>query len=221
MNFKESIQLKINDWNRFNPRKDDKKHSWFRFENDFFIKTFAWTTEEQVLFTYLCCCKSISKKDIISVQSKLACAVIRQTPKKLLHNLKSLESRGVITLSLDKVLETVGVPTNERTNERTTTLSSDDDHLLVEVWNKECGPLPKVKELNQKRKRLCKEALKKNKDPDYWKQLVKKLLTSKFHLGENDRGWKASFDYFLRPEVQTQLLEGSIGSKSNPFVVPD
>lgn len=98
--------------------------------------------------------------------------------------------------------------------ETTTTLSSGDDlHPLAKLWNENCKSLPKVKEINPKRIKLCKLAWAKSQDHKYWQDLINKLTSSKFHTGDNDSGWVANFDYFLRPETQTKLIEGVIGEK--------
>ena len=39
------------------------------------------------------------------------------------------------------------------------------------------------------------------------------MSESKFCVGENDRGWKADFDFFLKPGVIEKVMEGKYDSQ--------
>lgn len=125
------INIVIGNWDKFNPRTDSKSHSWFRFENSFFTKTFSWTAEEQRLFQYLCCVCSQEKQSETKVDLELASALLKRKTTQIEADLKSLEARGVVTLSNIELLEVTQsslVPTNVRTNvtnERTETFDFD------------------------------------------------------------------------------------------------
>lgn len=99
-------------------------------------------------------------------------------------------------------------------SKKETTLSTGVDlHPLATLWNQHCSSLPKVKEMNSKRIGLCKQSWKKSQDPEYWRRIITAISGDKFCSGDNDRGWVATFDYFLRPDVQTRALEGAFGKK--------
>ena len=54
------------------------------------------------------------------------------------------------------------------------------------------------------------------KDPawrDSWQAALVQGGTSAFLRGENERGWRADVDWFLRPDTVTKILEGKYGSK--------
>ena len=49
------------------------------------------------------------------------------------------------------------------------------------------------------------------KDPEWrkdWREAITKAAASAFCLGENERGWKADVDWFLKPDTFTKIMEG-------------
>ncbi len=80
--------------------------------------------------------------------------------------------------------------------------------ILGELWNKHVTKLPKIRGCNGQRTRFAKNRWKENPDKDYWVEIIKKLEASKFCTGHNSNGWKASFDFFIRPESHFKILEG-------------
>jgi hypothetical protein len=49
------------------------------------------------------------------------------------------------------------------------------------------------------------------KDPSWaaaWREALSKAARTPFCLGRNERGWKATVDWFLRPDTVTRILEG-------------
>lgn len=113
------------------------------------------------------------------------------------------------------------IPSPSSKTNTTTLVNTVDSHPLAILWNKNCGHLTKVKVLNKKRLKLANKLWDKNKDEKYWVSLITRLLSDKFMSGENDRGWQANFDYFLRDDVQIRLLEGSIGNKKSTKKLED
>lgn len=88
-------------------------------------------------------------------------------------------------------------------------LKEKKEHPLVKAWNEHCGMLPKVRELSSSRKRVADCRLKEHPDVNYWISAMKILLRSDFHTGKNKNGWRANFDYFIRPDTAIKLLESS------------
>lgn len=78
---------------------------------------------------------------------------------------------------------------------------------LLELWNMNSGSLPKAKTSNKNRDKKMK-SLWPLLDELQWVEVIKKLAQSDFCNGKNDRGWKADFDFFLKPETATRALEG-------------
>ena len=65
-------------------------------------------------------------------------------------------------------------------------------------------------ELSDDRKVKVKARLKEHPDIDWWRTLFKKLSTSKFLRGENDRGWRCSFDFLIKNSTNAlKIYEGN------------
>ncbi len=81
---------------------------------------------------------------------------------------------------------------------------------VVEVWNEmaeQCG-LAKVAKLTDVRRKKIKARIKEYSVED-WSKAMKAIYNSKFLRGENDRGWKADFDFLLEPSKFVKLVEGA------------
>lgn len=78
---------------------------------------------------------------------------------------------------------------------------------IVDVWRMafENTKVPLVKHINKKRENLFNEALKDLSEYDDWVDAILGLRSSDFHLGENERGWVADFDYFLNKNKKVYL----------------
>ena len=80
------------------------------------------------------------------------------------------------------------------------------------MWNQmaEKNGLPKIQALTPKRKlriKLCWEMLP---DLDKWDIAINEVPKDRFNLGENDRKWKANFDWFINTNTPfLKLLESA------------
>lgn len=81
---------------------------------------------------------------------------------------------------------------------------------VVEAWNSRMVPqgFPAVKRLTPERKRKLKARLRENSIDD-WQEAMSALERSPFCRGDNNRGWRADFDFLLQPKSFTKLLEGA------------
>ncbi len=87
-------------------------------------------------------------------------------------------------------------------------------HPLFEIWNEHRGKLPKSLLMTPKRLKNANARLKEVPDLEQWVKIVKKLASSEWHLGKNDRGWRADFDFFLKPDTYVKAMEGQYDNKS-------
>ncbi|MFU2113667.1 replication protein [[Pasteurella] aerogenes] len=95
---------------------------------------------------------------------------------------------------------------------------SIDYQRIADLFNRENedtdSRLPMVVALNDKRKRDIKKFLKELKEPtlecaeNYFVAFFDGLRP--FHVGENNRGWKATFDYAIRPDTVLKVREGNL-----------
>jgi uncharacterized protein YdaU (DUF1376 family) len=93
-------------------------------------------------------------------------------------------------------------------------MSSDDDRVsvkdIVEAWNElaEVRGLAKVVRVTDSRRKQIQARIKEY-EPDDWSKALTAIYKSKFLCGENDRGWKADFDFLLQPKSFVKLVEGA------------
>lgn len=74
--------------------------------------------------------------------------------------------------------------------------------------------LPQVSVMTESRSRKAKAAIKACGGIDKWGEGIRSQLEkSAFHRGENDRGWRATFDYYSRSDKALAALE-TIGTRS-------
>lgn len=104
--------------------------------------------------------------------------------------------------------------TNQDNKSSKEDMSSDDDRVtvddVVEAWNElaEDRGLAKVVKVTPNRRKQIQARLREY-DPDDWSKALGAIYKSKFLCGENDRGWKADFDFLLQPKSFVKLVEGS------------
>lgn len=76
------------------------------------------------------------------------------------------------------------------------------------AWNRICTSLPKCTKITDKRKTHAKARLKEYTMAE-WEDVFTKIESNLFLCGNNDRGWKATFDWIIRsPDNVVGVLEG-------------
>lgn len=95
--------------------------------------------------------------------------------------------------------------------------SPPKEHPLLEIWNTNCGNLPKARGLSQKRLKAAKARFAENPDPEYWVRVVKIISASDWCNArhEKNKTWRASIDYLLQPDTHLKALEGALSGGSN------
>lgn len=79
---------------------------------------------------------------------------------------------------------------------------------LKALWNANCGSLPRCQAMSASRSRLWKLRYLEKPELSYWEGIVHRLANSEFCSGQNDRGWKASIDFLLKPDTHIRAMEG-------------
>ena len=88
-------------------------------------------------------------------------------------------------------------------------MSSHDCAAVITAWNgvaAELG-LPCVSKTTGKRKTALKARIAEH-GIEHMTEAISRMRQSSFCQGENDRQWRANFDWLLRPDTVTKLLEG-------------
>ncbi len=81
---------------------------------------------------------------------------------------------------------------------------------VVEAWNDMAEPLglPTVRKLTPERRKRLATRIRSN-TIDEFTEAIAAVPRSPFLRGENNRGWKADFDWMLEPKNFTKLTEGT------------
>lgn len=123
-----------------------------------------------------------------------------------------------LTKPLPKI--TTKITTNNNT-------SSDDDQsapknknsidfdLVMDAYNDAVeNRLPQIQKMTTARKNAVKKLLKEIEQPtfqnlaNYFYDFVDHAKP--FYFGENDRGWRANFDYIIKPSTYLKVVEGTL-----------
>jgi len=79
---------------------------------------------------------------------------------------------------------------------------------LLEEWNKIDG-VSRIREMTNKRRQDLRTRSKNAEWVTALPEALAEIAASPFCRGENDRGWRANVDWFLKPDTLTKILEGT------------
>lgn len=96
-------------------------------------------------------------------------------------------------------------------NKNTSTSSSD---AVVRLYNDLCPSLPSVITLSNKRKRDTEARLKEYTLDDFRKAFMKVENTA-FLRGENERGFRATFDWLIKDGNMAKVMDGNYDDRPN------
>jgi uncharacterized protein YdaU (DUF1376 family) len=86
---------------------------------------------------------------------------------------------------------------------------------VFDSWNS-YGALPRCLVMSDKRRRTLAVRLNESFFAANWVAALNKVASSKFCLGESERGWKASLDWFIQPDSVAKIMEGKYDNTINP-----
>lgn len=85
---------------------------------------------------------------------------------------------------------------------------------LFYLWNdKRPDGLSAAEILSPERVRHAAARLKEQPDLAWWERVIDKMAHCPFLLGQNERGWRASFDFILSPGKAGKILEGAYSNR--------
>ena len=90
--------------------------------------------------------------------------------------------------------------------------SQDAPAEMVRIWNEVCGAkVVKAQKLHDSRRRTLTKRLKEDFGGSLseWRAYCERIVAAPHLIGTNDRGWRASLDWVLRPANMTKVLEGN------------
>lgn len=89
----------------------------------------------------------------------------------------------------------------------------DKRNRIKEKYNSICTNLPQIQKLTDKRKTAIDKFLKEFTEEQF-EQICIKANESDFLTGNNDRKWKADFDFLMRIDKATNIFEGKYDNSS-------
>jgi hypothetical protein len=122
-----------------------------------------------------------------------------------------------------KLQDTSGIGATERERDRERERDSPNGEetpptpsMVVEAWNEVAlaNGLSQVAKMTDERTKRLKARIADHGSAEIIAG-IKTIPESAFLMGENDRGWKANFDWMLRPDMCAKLLEGAYHNKKN------
>ena len=93
-------------------------------------------------------------------------------------------------------------------------ISTSSADAVVRLYNDLCPSLPSVRTLSDKRKRDIKTRLKKYTLDDFQK-VFEKAEKSSFLRGDNERGFRASFDWLINEGNMAKVMDGNYDDRPN------
>ncbi|MCI8486194.1 MAG: hypothetical protein HFJ20_03705 [Clostridia bacterium] len=103
---------------------------------------------------------------------------------------------------------------NKKRIEDNKNIKEDNRNRIVEIYNSICVNLPQIQKLTDKRKKAIDSFIKEFTEEQF-KEICNIANNNEFLTGNNDRGWKADFDFLMRTDKATAILEGKYSNNKN------
>lgn len=102
---------------------------------------------------------------------------------------------------------------NKKRIEDNKNIKEENRNKIVEIYNTYCVNLPRVQKLTDKRNKSIDNFLKEFTEEQF-EDICKIANSTNFLIGKNDNGWKADFDFFMRIDKATNVLEGKYNNET-------
>lgn len=102
---------------------------------------------------------------------------------------------------------------SDNDNDNDNDIYNIDYKSIVDLYNRLCPSLSKVKSLSNARKKAIKARLN-SYNIDAFEELFKKAEKSDFLKGKNDRNWTATFDWLIKDSNMAKVLDGNYDNRS-------
>jgi hypothetical protein len=223
------LTVTLTNWGK-HQRSDIKRPTWFALSNDLLDNEDLadFTPLEFHTLVYIFC--QASKKNSDTVSLVFAHAEKRNISKELLLSVaKKLQLRSMLTT--DVQLTFADVQISHATDRQTlqTNITDTQTHppgsdeptpeiQFFNLWNENCGELPQLRSLGNARKSKVKARLRETPDLEIWKAAIQRISKSDFCTGKGPTGWIAGFDWFIKPETLSKVLEGNYDTRKKSAV---
>lgn len=102
---------------------------------------------------------------------------------------------------------------NKKRIEDNKNIKEENRNKVVEIYNTYCVNLPRVQKLTDKRNKSIDNFLKEFTEEQF-EDICKIANSTNFLIGKNDNGWKADFDFLMRIDKATNVLEGKYNNET-------
>lgn len=103
-------------------------------------------------------------------------------------------------------------PISEEKETRITVRSARPQEL-ADAWNDITQrPIPRCRELTNGRRKAAERRLRE-RPLDAWREVIGRIQASDFCGGQNNSGWVATFDWLLKPDTATKVIEGKYDNR--------
>ncbi len=232
------LTLRIENWDKYNPRKDIKNPSWFAFSNRMLENpdVYDLTHGEFRAWIYCLARASQSNNDTIQIDVRHANRICNISVNDFNGMIRKMLESGSLYVDVrnpyGSVRECTQSVLDRQTDKQTNNIvNSGIDHVevcldsgihehpldiqpepknppsfeqkantIAEYWNEvaEINNLPKVKlPLSADRLAAMKPAMAEFPSFKDWYRILCAVNENPFNLGDNDRKWKANFDWLF------------------------
>jgi hypothetical protein len=92
---------------------------------------------------------------------------------------------------------------------------------LQRFWNAYAPALPSCLRVTGKtRRKAARARLREEPNMIAWKYTIQRMNRSSFLQGQNDRGWKATFDFLVQDGTMTKVQEGKYDDRTQGPIAP-
>lgn len=182
------IEIQINNWEKYNPKRDQKTYTWLRLDNGIFVDPLIWdmSSDEKVVFIQLLCEASKKNCGVATINVKQMCHNLQISEQKINQAFDLFEEKGLTTAHDRKRPNTT--PTNVRTNERNRPRDRAETDS-VKKWSPTTEQLMECYALyprKDKRAEFLTRAKKKFRKPEDLENFKKAVENYKAHLVSED-----------------------------------
>ena len=124
---------------------------------------------------------------------------------------KNINNKNINNKNIEKEYIDNNISSNDSLAIASPTQTKNKNEIFdnfLNIYNEECTNLPKCLKITEKRKVAINKCLKEKIDEEVFREICIKANQSNFLIGENDRNWKADFDFVTRSDKAMQILEG-------------
>lgn len=236
------ITLTVNNWDKYNPRKDIKNPSWFAFSNRMIEDEdiFELSGVEFKAWVYVLSKASQKNSDTVEIDSKhfsricgapidsMTTMLVKMSNNITVHvrdesvricTGSSLTQNVDVTRQTDKQ---TGQDKQDKTEQECVVVTDsvtprpDKIDLIFNQFNElaKSHGMHKIKILNTDRKKRLTKAVKQvGDDLEIWHKIFI-VAGSKGFVGKDGREWKPDFDYIFRNENYVKFSESDYPKKS-------